>query len=1116
MSLAISLAIVLVITGSARCFTISRLSTVDTDQDMAPAGSTLHEVRYNIQAQNIQAIENAPDNGSNGVIALNANTQSIPNDITSTAFVHDTDTRETIEDKLNVTDMKTTVSLTATTINIPAATTIAEVDTAVTEAKTSNADLHTEKPVNESNIDVTHVSTTQKPYTTEEPLKLTSEKETVTSPSSTTAQVRESESPKLEATQNVIITTDTTTASLTIPSKETQEDLKPTSSEINDTVVSDKDNDTRTSETVSEIPEVGLKANINVAITTTTVPHTDTTPVEEVTVTTEIATTNKTYAEKSTEISTETTFTTEFPTTTEVKINIDNELTPNSQYDFETTEVEANPPETIVTTLPPWKVYKTIDRKRTTSSEETTTLDSMTRAETGRIILEKVLNNTPIPSLEELKNDLLNAQEFPTTRLETTIATETIASNSPGLNMTTPTQATVETVENKTPKIEAVFSKRAGYIDNTETTSMQPEKVVATTKLNDIPKHTESFATVDEAETADFEAADVPESKNGTGRQSQSQLDEDAMKEELLMEKTLNENAYIARHRETTPAEEQKNSHTTPNIVTEDMLSVKPINNEKKKNGLYDNSSYKPLKKLDVQPSKQFVRDPDDNSWRNESISSLGIVFKPKNASKSFTEVLKNKTTELSNLAEKIDKDSIPDLRVRLEKIAEVRKSKKKRINKFGDTVYSDYEENSGENLNLSKEETTSPMIPVKETEQLPTTTQPPSPPSSSPAKEIDLSIKNVFIAKENKEETTTPVTTKKSKNVYNLGEYYDTTDEYDTDYITLPKIDLKKFTMPFKTRNNIHISRRPSGFTTRPMETPVTKPMGVTYLPDRQPTVQYFPPTKKTKPTTTQKQKVNVNDYDADFRHKLDLFSFKDGPKDIYGVSYVTTPPVQAKKLPPPSKTTKPQPLFTSFYETDNLDKNLYLTNQPHVTETQSYVTPDGNYNRASYVIKHYRDFINEAAKGSEEDKQPGYLPFTEAPIQGVTMNDIGKFNAMKVKPDDDYDYDTHFRKDILNRFVDNFNQNSERFKVDFPILYNNSVVHRKVEENGKVLASSSAFMKRLYESGNQRPCDHGNCDNMSIELAPAYELHYYVPDQEEKEEVEPRSSPVPYRFRL
>ena len=574
--------------------------------------------------------------------------------------------------------------------------------------------------------------------------------------------------------------------------------------------------------------------------------------------------------------------------------------------------------------------------------------------------------------------------------------------------------------------------------------------------------------------------------------------DEDAIREELLIEE-LNDNL---RNAKLTHLKQARMFDGVTEPASEDMLSVKPIGMEKKKNTiLYAVSpNYKPLKKIDVQPPKQFVRDPDDNSWRNESISSLGIVFKPKNASKSFTEVLKNKTEiELANMTDKDSKDNLPDLRIRLEKIAEVRKSKKK-INKLGDTVYSDYEE-TVENSNLSKENMATPVRP--DVELTMDYTPPPPAPSTTGFDPVVNYISKEQIDFFNTEKTST--TKNKLGKVYNLAEYYDTTDDYDVDYVNQYKIDLKKFTKSLKPKETT--TQIPEWLRTQPMRE---------FQPERKATLQYFPPTTKVV------QKVNINDYDTNFNRKVNMYKINDAPpKDIVGASFGTVSPRPTEKYEPLNKVTT-KPAYTPMYHTDNLDKNLYLSNQPSVSEPtpDGLVPNDGNFNRASYVIKHYRDFINEAVKGGEDERSEEYT-YTEPPIRGVTVNEMAKLTPRdSAQGDEDYEYDTKVRKDIMNRFVDNFNQNSERFKVDFPILYNSSVVHRQTPEHGRV-ASSSAFMKRLYEVGNPRPSNflqkscEPNCYK-TVELSPAYELHYYVPDEEEKEEIQPRANTPPFRYKL
>lgn len=451
-------------------------------------------------------------------------------------------------------------------------------------------------------------------------------------------------------------------------------------------------------------------------------------------------------------------------------------------------------------------------------------------------------------------------------------------------------------------------------------------------------------------------------------------------------------------------------------------------------------------------------------------------------------------------MTDRDSKEDLPDLRVRLEKIAEVRKSKKK-INKFGDTVYSDYEESS-ENANPSREDTTTPMSPSKGSIFNLT----PPPPSQSPTPEFDLTVNAISGERFNlfNTEKTSPITTNKPSKFHNMAEYYDATDEYDADYVNQHKIDLKKFTKAMKTK---------ATFATQPPELLRTQPI-LEYQPERKATLQYFPPTQKVV------QKVNINDYDTSFNRKVNMYTVNNKPpKNVIANTFGTVAPTPRESYEPLNKVTM-NSVYTPMYQNDNLDKTLYLTNQPRVAEPPhgGLVANDGHFNRASYVIKHYRDFINEAAKGGDDERSEEYT-YTEPPIRGVTINELSRLPPRDGNQGEaEYEYDEKFRKDIMNRFVDNFNQNSERFKVDFPILYNSSVVHRLTPGHGRA-ASSSASMKRLYEINSRpstptRPCDP-HCDK-TVELSPAYELHYYVPDEEEKEEMEPRTITAPYRYRL
>lgn len=592
------------------------------------------------------------------------------------------------------------------------------------------------------------------------------------------------------------------------------------------------------------------------------------------------------------------------------------------------------------------------------------------------------------------------------------------------------------------------------------------------------------------------------------------------MKEEIINnheENAKSQEDDVKSFVENKPAESNMSQVTTENI-----LSVQPISQERRTTLYTVGPNYKPMKRIEVQPAKPFVRDPDDNSWRNESISSLGIVFKPKNSSsKSFKEVLKTKTeTELNNLQEKDGKDGTPELRERLEKITEVRKSKKKRVDKFGEVVYTDYEEGgSAEGTSTPKAEGTIPKEEPHSSESpsTPTTSTPDRTESTSPMTTTEQQRywrnKLETISKEEmfKDLGLDILTTQKPKKPYNLAEYYDTTDEYDADYITLPKIDLKKFTVPFKTMF-------PS-LTSPPMPPPSTRIMPPRF-PERKPTVQYFPP-------TTKPQKVNVNDYDVDFERRVQLYTLKETPKTLPPFVDMAKEPV-ATDRPEIRHTVKPSDLnmYTS-QSPDTLNKHVYMTNEQRVNGPQNFVINDGNFNRGTYVIKHYRDFLNDAAE-EDDDRPSGFVPYTEAPARGVTLDELARTTDKGKTTEADYEYESQFRKEVLSRFVDNFNQNSDRFKVDFPVLFNTSVVHRSNDDEGRVLASSSTFMKRLY--GNEptatrppqasnnlaNPGCEPNCDSMKVELSPAYELHYYVPEQEEKEVMEQQPATLPYRYKL
>ncbi|XP_045485917.1 general transcriptional corepressor trfA-like [Pieris rapae] len=612
--------------------------------------------------------------------------------------------------------------------------------------------------------------------------------------------------------------------------------------------------------------------------------------------------------------------------------------------------------------------------------------------------------------------------------------------------------------------------------------------------INTVETATESGLT--EKYSTDFINPTTIEQKYGTKNKDTKnteafiQMREDDRREELLKEEVINnyEENFRKYNYEVTTTQQSiipVKIYEVNQKPEDEKLSVKPLTflDRLKTTILYPvGINYKPLKKIEVQPPKPFMRDPDDNSWRNESLSSLGIVFKPKNSSKPFTQVLKNKTeTEWNNLMEKQNTSEVPDLRERLEKIAEMRKSKKKKTDAYGNVLYNDYEESFSKETKDSEfptSTTTTTMISTTEG----TTTSTVAPFTEPESLSYSKSITNS--------------TTEKPKKVFNAAEYYDTSEEDDADYLTLAKIDLKKFTVPMRTDAYV---TPPTWLVTN------TRPENHNNY-ERKPTLQYFPP------LTT--QKGMFRDYDTDFHKKMGGYTETEPPTNVLPVSYTRPlspiPNDRTGQLFTPASKHSNDRTTTEFID---YEKPGFMTQAPVIPDPKdgyTVVTDDGSYNRAADVIKHYRDFLNAVAKDHEEDINEDYNPYTKIPTQGVTVSDI--IHRMKPKPDmaEHYDYDNDFRKDVLQRFVHNFNQNSERFKSGLPMLYNNSIIHGSAGD-GREVASSRAYLSRMLT----RPS--GDCDNnATVELSPAYELHYYVPEEEEKEQIDPKPATLPYQYRL
>lgn len=77
-----------------------------------------------------------------------------------------------------------------------------------------------------------------------------------------------------------------------------------------------------------------------------------------------------------------------------------------------------------------------------------------------------------------------------------------------------------------------------------------------------------------------------------------------------------------------------------------------------------------------MQP-KPYLRDPNDNSWRNESISSLGIVFRPNDATNKTLALVKNRTeVELPAAIPEVSPE--PELKQRLDKLSSARRAGKR------------------------------------------------------------------------------------------------------------------------------------------------------------------------------------------------------------------------------------------------------------------------------------------------------------------------------------------------------------------------------------------------------------------------------------------------------
>ncbi|CAG5050917.1 unnamed protein product [Parnassius apollo] len=821
------------------------------------------------------------------------------------------------------------------------------------------------------------------------------------------------------------------------------------------------------------------------------------------------------------------------------------------------------------TVLPYGNRYTVIERKKVTTTTElpATTINAereeTVKAET-RVTLKDSITSDAVEQIkkdERISTEAISASEY----LSSTL-------NYQNMPVTQKLNILTKSDEELTQKFkfESVSSKRGGFL-NFSLKSKQLEEVTTNVIYPTDSIINSDYYTTPILET--FQGEHAGTNNVGLGSESQNYLKEDAIKEELLQETSLNNNKEITeQHREerfnstnttfstlepysSDTTQPTRNFELTTQVditSTENKLNVKPIQDKIKSTILYTvNPNYKPMKKIEVQPPKPFVRDPDDNSWRNVSISSMGIVFKPKNSSKPFTQVLKNKTeTEWSNILSRDSNIYVPDLRERLEKMAQKRKSKNKKANLFGNIIYTDYEEsNSSEEIistpkahfttteNMS-ETTTITQLPEAVSDALFTPSKSTLPVVSTtitstittdttiqsdavttvttPTIPSEDSTKKYSTTKEtdtNKKVKYEPVTTGKGKKYFNVIDYYDISDNDDDEpeYLELAKLELKKFTVP------LHMTDKP--FATSPLTYQFTKSLNQ-YMSERKPTLQYFPPLDVHKT----KSDRFVNEFERKYKSNMENTP---SPQDtLYVTSTKETNALQDKyhsryneerNILKSSHNLLPFGL-PSIYKSNAFNKNLYLTELPRITtdRNSAYGVSYNNqgFNRASYVIRNYKDVLEQAAKDYDYDRDVDYIPYTETPLRGITISDLIAQTKPKVKMNvnENYDYDAKFQKDVLDRFVDNFNHNEARYNANIPVRYNNSVVHVNTAEHGEAIATSRSFLKGLYnptdtESGYayRQPYDP-NCDNITVELSPAYELHYYIPDQEEKEEMVPK----------
>ncbi|XP_048479716.1 flocculation protein FLO11 [Plutella xylostella] len=542
-------------------------------------------------------------------------------------------------------------------------------------------------------------------------------------------------------------------------------------------------------------------------------------------------------------------------------------------------------------TLPFWKTYTTINRN-TSSSPIISTVNTTEKPE------EPTTEREPTT---------------PTTEC-TSSSTEMTPSSSESSESIISSSSTLVPEENyDSGKTEVISTKRGGYINNSQGGTNSTRRNKSKNVSDDEDKEEEEPRT----------------SKTMKEAASRSQMIEEALlAEKRLSDKTAFQDVHNDLRTESTSSNnnaEDKTNSKGPAARNSSLYTVNP--------------NYKPLKKIDVKTPKPYHKHPDDNSWRNESISSLGIVFNPKNSSKPLTEVLKNKTeTELVYMEREVTSTEVPDLRERLEKLAELRKSKKYRTGQSSEKTDNDYEDIRS-------------FLPSPR-------------PFEKGSLQKNFEYYESFF-------TTTEATTKSplAKGKEKIMEYYENPELNTADYFNLANIDIKKSFVKGS-------SRRPDSTTSTMSSADYAVSIGQ-FPPERKATVQYFPP----RPEKSTYPPVLMTTGKYDFQKNLEQYAIMDEAD--------------------PTTTEKPTP-----------------STLPPLTTNRNYV--------------YYETNTNEGTTYNPQTP-PGVTTFIEL---------LGKTNA------DDRIYNERFvpdpyQRDVINRFVENYNKNHERFRVPYPVVYNNSVSH-------------------------------------------------------------------------